>query len=183
MNGFEQCFFLLTFLQSWLMLYALYVYIIITIISCNSLLRDSDGQERVLCTSYCKPTIIHKNFRYFLKKPMIKLFAVTYFCDQALVDINQEAIMRGIYWLVHGYKFSQQLKLKIFCKFFQHVNLSWFLENIFSMVSYLKFLKCHFISYIFFNSRTVGKNFHENVVWLLNKISTKIYEDSRTVLK
>lgn len=124
-----------------------------------------------------------KNFRYFLKKPMIKLFAVTYFCDQALVDIIQEAIMRGIYWLVHGCKFSQQLKLKIFCKFFQHVNLSWFLENIFSMVSYLKFLKCHFISYIFFNSRTVGKNFHENVVWLLNKISTKIYEDSRTVLK
>lgn len=126
MNGFEQCFFLLTFLQSWLMLYALYVYIIITIISCNSLLRDSDGQERVLCTgtSYCKPTIIRKNFRYFLKKPMIKLFLVTYFCDQAQVDIIQEAIMRGIYWLVHGYKFSQQLKLKIFCKFFQHVNLS-----------------------------------------------------------
>lgn len=83
MNGFEQCFFLLTFLQSWLMLYALYVYIIITIISCNSLLRDSDGQERVLCTSYCKPTIIRKNFRYFLKKPMIKWFSVTNFCDQA----------------------------------------------------------------------------------------------------
>lgn len=85
MNGFEQCFFffLMTFLQSWLMLYALYVYIIITVISCNSFLRDSDGQERVLCTSYCKPTIIRKNFRYFLKKPMIKWFSVTNFCDQA----------------------------------------------------------------------------------------------------
>lgn len=68
MNGFEQCFFLLTFLQSWLMLYALYVYIIITIISCNSLLRDSDGQERVLCTSYCKPTIIRKKLQIFLEK-------------------------------------------------------------------------------------------------------------------
>lgn len=60
-----------------------YVCIIITVISINSLLSDSDGQERDLCISYYKPTIIRKNFRYFLRKPMVKFYAATYFCNHA----------------------------------------------------------------------------------------------------
>lgn len=85
MNGFAQCFLLCILRQSWLMLYTFiyYVCIIITVISINSLLRDSDGQERDLCINYYKPTMIHKNFRYFLRKPMVKFYAATYFCNHA----------------------------------------------------------------------------------------------------
>lgn len=77
MNGFAQCFLLCILRQSWLMLYTFiyYVCIIITVISINLHLRDSDGQERDLCISYYKPTIIRKNFRYFLRKPML-IFAI-----------------------------------------------------------------------------------------------------------
>lgn len=85
MNGFEQFFLLCILRQSWLMLYTFiyYVCIIITVISINLHLSDSDGQERDLCISYYKPTIIRKNFRYFLRKPMVKFYAATYFCNHA----------------------------------------------------------------------------------------------------
>lgn len=76
MNGFEQFLLLCILRQSWLNLYTVYfVCIIITVISINSLLSDSDGQERDLCINYYKPTIIRKNFRYFLRKPML-IFAI-----------------------------------------------------------------------------------------------------------
>lgn len=52
MNGFEQFLLLCILRQSWLILYTDSIYfvcIIITVISINSLLSDSDGQERDLC--------------------------------------------------------------------------------------------------------------------------------------
>lgn len=78
MNGFEQFLLLCILRQSWLILYTDSIYfvcIIITVISINSLLSNSDGQERDLCINYYKPTIIRKNFRYFLRKPML-IFAI-----------------------------------------------------------------------------------------------------------